>query len=453
MEKIMKLDEESTLNKKIACFVILLASALLVRLFILVVSDPILFPDSNGYIHLAEQILRMDLSQDNGARTPLYPLLLILCGLDLGFVRLVQMGLGLCITAMLFLISWHLTHQPVLSTFVGACYALNLSQIQYESSILTETLTTFWIVQSFLFLSAFWSKQGRGMKGRYLFLASLCGALAGLTRPLFVFLPMMIMAIGCVTPKVAWRWRVLSVLPVVILSGGWSLFNLQRFGYLSPTTLVGYNLTNHSGAFMEYAPERYALLRDTYLQARQYQIARTGSHTMTIWRITDQLMERTGRTYAQVSQDMTRLSVELFSQYPFLYGQSVAVSWVQFWNAPGWWQWPETHSEAIGRYLGYVWRLEKYLVVFLNLLFLLLVCLAILTRGLLRKWQYFYPETPFLWTAIVFVLSASVLQALLERGENARYAIPAQPIISLATMLSVWLIWSRRWGLTPSNQQ
>ena len=87
----------------------LLAVCAALRLFLALSADPILSLDSQGYLQLAGQVARLDLSSDRGMRTPGYPLFMLLFGNDPATVRLAQMGLGLAITAMLFWLGRRMT--------------------------------------------------------------------------------------------------------------------------------------------------------------------------------------------------------------------------------------------------------------------------------------------------------------------------------------------------------
>lgn len=222
-------------------------------------------------------------------------------------------------------------------------------------------------------------------------------------------------------------------LPVIFFIGGWSFYNYQRLAYFGITTLTGYNLTNHSGAFIEYAPEKYNVIAKIYLANREVQIANTDSHSMTIWRTIPEMMEKTGYSYTQLSRGLTRMSIRLFLTHPFLYGWSVLQSWILFWNEPGWWVWQNAHNEITGRVLGYLWRAEKYLLVTLNLIFLISVSYLFITKIIIKKK---YPKTPLsILALVIIILTCSILQALVEYGENARYSMQVKPFVILVVML------------------
>lgn len=403
-----------------------------IRLYVIANSTPIISPDSPSYIMLADQIAQHNFLGDNGSRMPLYPIFILLAGRESSNVRFWQMVLGLIIVVAIFGLVRVLGGNTIVAFISAACYGLNLSQVKYEADVLTETLTTFWLIFSVLLFTLCWRKFKAGSKPVLPLAAmGIVSAFAGCTRPVFAILPFLLCAAMFLGVREFRKWALVAIpaciLPAIIMMGGWSAYNFMRFGYFGPTTLTGFNLTNHSGAFIEYAPDRYRVLRDTYLQERQKMIASTGTHSMTIWRITDKLQSQTGLTYAQLSSEFTRLSIELFIAHPDRYVMSVTKSWIQFWNAPGWYQWESAYDAGVGRGLGIIWRVQKYMVVLCNFLFLLLVgftVTAIICKLRIRE----VLDIPFAVMMCV-VMAMSVIQALMEYGENTRYAVPFQPLI------------------------
>jgi len=433
----------------IVCLFALLVVCLALRFYVLVQEDPPLSADSYSYMTLAQQIIHLDLTEDTGNRTPIYPLFLIALDIDPFRVRLAQMGLGCLITLLIFFIAWRIIHNQVVATFIAACHGLYLKQIRFETDVLTETLATFFIILSlWLFLKAWHRLEIRKGIGWLLPIGiGISAALAGLTRPVFVFLPILfgLLLLGFRLKTKSYAVLLfLFLLPAVILNGGWSLFNFLRLGYFGLTTLTGTNLTNHSGAFIEYAPERYAIIRDIYLDARKKQIEMTGSHVMTIYQAQEQIAQKTGLTRVQLSKELTRMSLELFIDHPLLYGRSVLKSWVDFWNAPklgsrepG----VEPSLNQIGRLARLIYKGQEYFYLLINISFLLLVTIALLVRLILggRRPNWTRIGWPLYLMGSV-VLVTSVLQAFTESGENARYAMPVQSLVACFVLLMVWHI-------------
>ena len=82
-------------------FLIIIASTFKL-LFFLFAEHPNLFPDSGGFIQLAQMISNFNLSGYNGVRTPGYPLIIAICNMNLSLVVAFQMILGIFISLLMF---------------------------------------------------------------------------------------------------------------------------------------------------------------------------------------------------------------------------------------------------------------------------------------------------------------------------------------------------------------
>jgi len=398
------------------------------------------FPDSPYYQLLAEWVTHGELLDPEGARTPAYPVFLALLGLDPDRARIAQMVMGTLITAMLFGIAWRITRSIWVSVGVALCHALNLSQVKFESMIATETLTTTWIVLSLLAMVWFGSCAGTKRPGLWLLAAGVASALAGFTRPLFSFLPF-VMVVGAhwERPALAKGWLAAAILPVLLLVGGLSLANWARLGFLGPTTLAGYNLMNHAGGFVDHAPDRYAAVRDIYLVERDKAAAEGRTHPMVIWGCIPAMRQATGMSYARLSRFLSQMCLELFVKHPWSYARSVGVSWAYFWAGLGSGAWALGGDGTVAQLLARAWRIERLLSVGLHAVFLLgMGLMGLVSRGGV-------PRIAF-GSALAgsVVLITSLVQAVMERGDNARYETPVEPLVALVVMVTVWDLLGRR---------
>ncbi len=487
---------------------VLLASVLL-RAVIVATSAVQTTPDSPGYVALADNLLHRNLADDPGERTPVYPLFLALCGLQLPLVRLAQMALGVGIAAALFWLAWQVTRSGRIAALVAACYGLGITAVLHEDAILTETLATALIVALACLvylveqaLAYYRSVSGESVRrgghaggttalpprigaranlethdapGRAVrepplqmdgeapqpsltgtYWAVICcgpsqakayatktcalGAVAGLialTRPLYAFVPVVLVLPfvmrrrSSIARGMIARGICFSLLPALLIVGGWSAYNAARFGTFAPTVLTGYNLSNHSGGFIEDAPERDAL-RDVYLKYRAGTIAETGSHVTTIWAARPEMLARTGLTNAQLSQALASLSLRLFVHHPARYAASVAGSWLRFWNSPGEWRWQGTDNAAVGSVVGALWMMQRCGLIVVNILFLALTMGAACSRRLRAWWR----PSPLLATLCALIWATSVVQALLESGSNTRFGVPTQPLVAFVVIVS-----------------
>ena len=445
----------------------LLAVCAALRLFLLLAADPILSPDSRSYMRLAQQILAGDLSADSGLRTPMYPLFLALLANDPARVRLAQMGLGLAITALMFWLGRRMTGSDAAAAAIGAGYGLSLSQIFFESNVLTETLTTFGVTLSVIALLLDFARLDEGrLPFTWVLILGIMSAATALVRPSFAFLPVLlagmlfIKLLAMRSLRSAWL-LVPALLPAVILIGGWSAFNYTRFGYFGPSTITGFTLTDHSIGFIEYVPDRYAVIRDTYLELRrQY-----GVQYVSVWSGVEPIQEKLGLTTAQLSRELTRMSLELFARQPLQYARSVWISWVQFWNAYGGYHgvvaWDGARDPALGLLLGYLFRAMKYIYILFNVLFLawagaVAVALAFspLTRIYNRRRRFGPVAVPMLvLTAVILItslLSAAMQGGGLTAGGSNRYAMPVQPLLVCVVIVALYRRISSRSSRTVS---
>lgn len=428
--------KEKKLPAWLPWYLALMLAAFLLRLGLWFAYSARRTSDLQGYLDVAQMILRMNFSSNEGARTPGYPALLAISGLNENTAWIMQMGLGLLISTLLFAFSWKWLQNAPWAFFIGLAYSLNLAQLFFEATMLAETLSTFLLLLA-LGLAA-WIRPGRK---RIWFPSLLLGAVLGfavLTRPLYIYLgPLFLVYLYWQGRGESARRRTLLVsaylLPWMALVLGWSAVNWYTTKYFGPTTMTGYYLMNHTGNFIEYAPQEYATVRDIYLKHRAEQIAATGNQSMTVWRSFINLQHTTQLSYAGLSELLTRLSLVLIVQHPLLYLQSVFVAWVDFWKVSNYWDLKLLRVPTLIPWLDWIWKIERYLLAALNGLFLLLGAYWLFRW--IRK-RLTPEEAPQLWIWIL-VLLGSVFQALLERGDNARYAVSFEVVILWTVLVTL----------------
>jgi len=115
----------------------LLLLGVLLRAWLWFSYSPISYGDTGSYMRLGEAL-----------RVPGYPAFLALLDLQPDRVWFVQMLLGLTISMLLYWITWRTTNSMALGFVVGALYNLIPGQFLFEANLLTETLTTFFVVLS-----------------------------------------------------------------------------------------------------------------------------------------------------------------------------------------------------------------------------------------------------------------------------------------------------------------
>lgn len=408
---------------------------LITRLCLFFTYSPGIDPDSETYLLLAQQIAHLDFTDYNGQRTPGYPMLLLATGNNPTLIWVIQSFLSLGSATLLFLMARTQGSTRALALGIALTYLLVLNTLFYEAAVLTETASTFLLLLvTYLFLKA----VRNGIRPTSAIALGLSVAALILTRPQYIFMiPLIGMLAACLHGR---NWMAVlaflltSTLPVT----GWMNFNKHQIGHFSLTSLLGYNLSNHTGAFMELASDEHALFRDIYVKYRDEKIRETGFHHMTIFRAREELKQASGLDEVELSSRFQRISVELIAQNPQRYALSVAKAWASFWAVPRYGQRQNIKNNGLADALDWVWKIEHPLLRLLNAMFLLSSALLAFQMLRHRKQGIAKFAAPAFMTTVV--LATSVVQALAEYGENPRYFIPSQPLVIAATALALLVL-------------
>ncbi|MCX6067012.1 MAG: hypothetical protein NT121_14865, partial [Chloroflexi bacterium] len=264
---------------------IVLLVALLVRLGLWTVYPLTLNNDSPTYLQLAKNILIKGFSTYNATRTPGYPAFLALTG---SWTYFAQLLLGLLTTLLFFFIGTKLSGRAWFGALAALLHTLNIGQLFFEATLLTETLTTF-LVSAALAAAIALTVEKPALRRSLLlaFFAGLAASLAGMVRPLFAFLPVFLFVFSLLLFNIPIRYRLAistaSLLPAILIFGWWLNFVNTNFKILNFDTIGGFRWLNHTGAYFEYVPDEYAVIRDTYIKYRDAKILVSGTQTNAVW--------------------------------------------------------------------------------------------------------------------------------------------------------------------------
>ena len=468
MEPLIKAEDQKTTGLSDHWrLAVVLAFSLVLRLAMYFLYAPVIYSDSRTYRRLAGQILRGWIYYD-GTRTPGYPAFLAIFRTDQA-AWLVQMGMGLVITLLMYYLGWQLgadlgkKKRVYLATLAALAHTLNIGQLFFESSLLSETLATFFLVLTV----AGWVWGWRVPKARNAWLAGALGltsALTILTRGLFILLPfwtiLMIWLYWVEKPEASQTGlaeaqarqnnlklvphaifnRLKKLFPVLLaflvpfclLIGAWMGFIRVHYNQWGLETMGGFHLIQNTGTFFEYVPDEYAAVRDTYLKYRDEKIDQTGSQTNVIWKAIPEMMKAAGLGFYDLSRLVGKISVNLIWEHPGLYLKNVASGWWYFWRAPVYWSSDSLKFSALIPALQGLIFIERGFLWGFNCLFLL--------TGLLLIWPPFrrsFHPSPIHGYLLGVIMSASILQAFLDHGDNPRFLIPMQ---SLVVLWSLWFL-------------
>lgn len=416
---------------------LLLTIAVLMRLLVASVYGPVSYGDTGTYFRFAGQIKAWDFSAFDGSRTPLYPLLILAASESPRVVFAVQQLLGIGAVVLVYAMAWQLTRRRWIAFTVGLLQATAVNVLFFEAALLTESLSMFLLLAAFatFFFAMRRNESGIGAAA----VVGLVCALLALAHPLFVFVGPLLAVLASLPPlkKNIAGFGAPMLLAFLLPVIGWMGFNKAQIDYFGLTSFMGYNLSNHSGKFMELAPP--GTIRDIFIKHRNSKLQRTGTTSMTVFEAEDELEQVTGLSRAELSKRLARISIELFIQHPGLYLQSVAEQWYSYWAVPNYWKPDKISNSGVKRGFRVIWGFEQLGLRIANVLFVLSAPLIVWlwARGEKEGRQ----RLGLGISLYVVVMSASVVQALVEFGQT-RYSVTTQPLMLLG--LSAWLYWSWR---------
>jgi len=442
--------------------------AFIERLLVIFLYQPVAFSDTPSYRRLANTILQGFANYD-GTRTPGYPAFLALVGND-KMVWYAQLILGLVTTLLLFYIGWKLTNRPWFGGVIALAHTLNLGQLFFESDLLTESLTTFLVVLTMAEV-LYWLQYPNKRNLWLAFSIGLASTLTLLVRPLFIFLPFITLLVLWIAPrpkllrsstddeasaKVETRESssirtslgsgLAFLLPVVLLLGGWVGFIHGRFGDWSLTTMTGYHLVQHTGSYFEYVPDEYASLRDIYIQYRDAHIAEYGTQTNTIWEAIPEMSQVSGYSFYGLSKVLARISIQLILKHPFLYLQSAISGWWMFWRTAVYWSAEALRFTWMAGSIQLAIKAERALLFFTNLVFIFTSLafgfsevLAAMRHDPTKRFIHFANPAglAYFWFLLGTIWIASIVQTLLDHGDNPRFLVPLQSLVVLWVVIFI----------------
>ncbi len=397
------------------------------RILAFLAEKPLYLSDSLGYIAFGKDLLRFDLAGDTGQRTPVYPLFMALFGYQDRWIVLAQMLLGLVVTALLFFTALNLTRRAPLAFLAGIAYGWSPNQVAAENTLLTEALSVFLMVAA-VALYAKAAQERRAGPWPWLALGSVA-ALGALARPLLLVLPVILVL-------AVWAGgHGRRAVALVALAGlgpilAWSLFNYARLGYFGVSTITGGSLTNHTGAYIEDASDRYDVIKRIYIADRDSHL---GRNINVIWRTWPEMSKETGEAFPQLSQTLTRMSVELIATHPARYALGVARNLYRFWLGTPWmYEHPSGGTEvAVLSSANRAWRAVFVIVCTIALP----LAGVVLFRSIRERDKG--PAVQVLGVVLSVLLAGALAASAIDNDDVPRYGLPFLSVVGLLLALSI----------------
>lgn len=424
--------------------VCVLLVAIALRVGLILTYPPVSFNDTHSYRRSANAILNEDQVYD-GTRTPGYPAWMALVGDDRA-VYASQLLLGLGITMMWFFIGYLAGGKVIIGGLAALAHTLNPGQLFFEANLLTETLSTFWLVLALLGVCV-WCYRESYRKWWLGAFVGLAVSLAILTRPLFIFLPILLafflgLSIENKLLRINWKAILGVLLPSILLVGGWMRWVHNNYQVFSLTAMTGYHLVQHTGYYFEDVPDVHAELRDVYLAYRDARVAERGTQGNAIWDAIPAMQEASGLGFYQLSQVLQEISIDLILRNPGLYLSYVIRGWWLFWRAPVYWNAAGFPWQILSNVVSVLIIGARGLLFMMNLLFLFGSIAALVSKRLREIWSL----APFHFFLLVMVWLTSVASSLLDHGDNPRFLVPLQTVVVFLVLWAgyhTWIHWKQ----------
>jgi hypothetical protein len=440
--------------------VLVAAIACVERLLVIFFYQPVPYSDTFSYRRLADSVLHGFTNYD-GTRTPGYPVFLALTGTDQR-AWIGQLVLGFIATLLLFFIGWKLTEKPWFGGVIALAHTFNLGQLFFESNLLTESITTFFLILTLASVLV-WLRYPTC---RTMLLAFILGLESGITlliRPLYIYLPFFLLIYLWLNTRLShrrndqgivevektqknpgnpfsWRFTIAFLVSAALLLGGWVTFIHAQFNEWSLTTMTGYHLVQHTGNFFEYVPDEYASLRDTYIKYRDEHIAQFGTQTNAIWDAIPEMTRVSGYSFYALSRVLAKISVQLIEHHPLLFIKSAITGWWMFWRAPVYWSADALKLTPMVPVIKVAIQIQRPLIFLFNLVFIfaslyfsLVEAIALIRHKSMPFFRRINNPTlySFTWMLLANIWIASILQTLLDHGDNPRFLVPMQSLVVL----------------------
>jgi hypothetical protein len=141
-----------------------------------------------------------------------------------------------------------------------------------------------------------------------------------------------------------------------------------------------------------------------------------------------EMLAVTQLSFIDLNRQLTKMSLTLFARHPDLYAKSVARAWIGFWPVSNVWSPEAIRGKALRDALQALWPAERVVLRGMNLA--LVLCSVLLGPGAL--WRMYRQRRLNVYVVLgSVVLAGSIMQALFEATDNARYSVPTQPLVAV----------------------
>ena len=432
---------------------IVIGVSILIRIITILIAEPVKTLDAQSYFDVASYIKNLDFTNYDGGRTPGYPFITLLGQMNLYFIVIIQMVMGISISFFIYKIMLFLTKNDIISTITGLAYSLFIFLLHRELLIGNETTTLFFLIIScYIFVRILDNIENSSIKYYQLLLLITFSSLATLTRPMYLMLNYLFFMFF-ITYWIIRRFKfrkllivmILLLIPHLFFINGWSLINKKVTGTYALTTYAGIVLLNRVGSYIESSPKEFDDIKYIYIKYRDKELAERGSHECSIWRAFDELKDKTGLSDAMLCKKITAMCYATIKEEPVTFITGFFPEWVKFWRPAG-------LDDDINPIVKTISIIERLFFIFLEILFLAFPIAFVLFRAFRKALKLSAEQWSFILVGYSLILLCSIAQAIFGIG-NSRYSIPTDPLLMMIVTLILTELYFNRSVLLKSKAE
>jgi hypothetical protein len=153
------------------------------------------------------------------------------------------------------------------------------------------------------------------------------------------------------------------------------------------------------------------------------------------------MQQASGLSFYDLSRVLASISIQLIRGHPDLYLANALNGWWLFWRAPVYWSAAALRWTGLSRPVLLLVQLERLLLAGINLLFIASSVLALIFH---QRLPVSGGRRNFLYCLLGTVWIASILQTMIDHGDNPRFLLPLQSLVVFWVLWAGWQVFMLR---------
>ena len=386
-------------------------------------------PDSWSFMELSEYLLRFDLTNYNGQRTPGFPLLIALGFGKMWVTVIYQFIIGVVTSVYWYKTFIALKFNKKASFYFTLFLESFLTVFFYETNVLVEPLALFFTTVLFYEIANGYF-QNYSIK-KELWIGFILGYLV-LIKPFFAYIGFLMYGFY-ILENFSFRkiinQKIIILLFPLFAYFGWSYINKINTGHFVSTTFFGLNLAQNCVYFAEKGSKEYDWIMKSYVKQREISIRDSLDVSMTIWRSYEYDLKKTHPNFPDLSEKLGKYAIQTIKSNPKDYAYQVIFrSWIDYWKPFMAWHYDQFNFKYVNKLFLAVWYLQCTLTYIFTLIFFIITPKYLLEYTKNRK-------VTFEIFGIILIYISSILQALVTYGTNGKYSYPFDFLLIMIVLI------------------